>query len=104
MGPIITSPEARTHELDISLLERLFDRPLYADAVRLRGRLPLTGLPLHQDPAYIGFKPFANLVKVGLSPKSRPISYFIAELPFTSGNSHATFCDVLQRLSRALRN
>ncbi|KAJ3992098.1 P-loop containing nucleoside triphosphate hydrolase protein [Lentinula boryana] len=31
LGPIITSQHARTHELDVSLLERLFDRPLYAE-------------------------------------------------------------------------
>ncbi|KAJ3868521.1 P-loop containing nucleoside triphosphate hydrolase protein [Lentinula novae-zelandiae] len=31
LGPIITSQQARTYELDVSLLERLFDRPLYAE-------------------------------------------------------------------------
>lgn len=29
VGPIISSPEAREAELDVSLLERLSQRPLY---------------------------------------------------------------------------
>ncbi|KIK57484.1 hypothetical protein GYMLUDRAFT_46067 [Collybiopsis luxurians FD-317 M1] len=66
LGPIITSQEARTNELDVSLLERLIERPLYsehADARHARRHLPLTGLPLHQKPLYSGFKAFVNLVK-----------------------------------------
>ncbi|KAJ3789054.1 P-loop containing nucleoside triphosphate hydrolase protein [Lentinula aff. detonsa] len=65
LGPIITSQHARTHELDVSLIERLFDRPLYAEHVEARHhrRLPLTDLPLHQDKNYTTFKPFVNLVK-----------------------------------------
>lgn len=70
MGPIITSQEASADELDISLLERLIERPLYAEhaeARHARRQLPLTGLPLHQTLAYTGFKPFVNLVKVSCS-------------------------------------
>ncbi|KAF5383955.1 hypothetical protein D9757_007350 [Collybiopsis confluens] len=66
LGPIITSQEARTHELDVSLLERLIERPLYSEHVDTRNarrQLPLTGLPLHQKSHYSGFKPFVNLVK-----------------------------------------
>ncbi|KAJ3937652.1 MAG: P-loop containing nucleoside triphosphate hydrolase protein [Lentinula lateritia] len=65
LGPIITSQQARTYELDVSLLERLFDRPLYAEHVEARHprRLPLTGLPLHQNSVQSMFKPFVNLVK-----------------------------------------
>ncbi|KAJ3811569.1 P-loop containing nucleoside triphosphate hydrolase protein [Lentinula aff. lateritia] len=37
LGPIITSQQARTFELDVSLLERLFDRPLYAEHAEARG-------------------------------------------------------------------
>ncbi|KAJ4480980.1 P-loop containing nucleoside triphosphate hydrolase protein [Lentinula aciculospora] len=54
LGPIITSQQARAHELDVSLLERLFDRPLYAEHAEARHarHLPLTGLPLHQNSNY----------------------------------------------------
>ncbi|KAJ7593410.1 P-loop containing nucleoside triphosphate hydrolase protein [Mycena floridula] len=31
LGPIVTSVDARNNELDVSLLERLFERPVYAD-------------------------------------------------------------------------
>ncbi|KAJ3568151.1 hypothetical protein NP233_g5899 [Leucocoprinus birnbaumii] len=31
LGPIVSSPEARKAELDTSLLQRLFERPLYSD-------------------------------------------------------------------------
>ncbi|KAH7868389.1 AAA domain-containing protein, partial [Lentinula edodes] len=64
-GPIITSQQARTYELDVSLLERLFDRPLYAEHAETRHprRPPLTGLPLHQNSVQSMFKPFMNLIK-----------------------------------------
>ncbi|KAF8064102.1 P-loop containing nucleoside triphosphate hydrolase protein [Lyophyllum atratum] len=38
LGPIVTAEKARTGELDISLLERLFERPLYADNIHARSR------------------------------------------------------------------
>ncbi|KAJ3818044.1 P-loop containing nucleoside triphosphate hydrolase protein [Lentinula raphanica] len=65
LGPIIASQHARNHELDVSLLERLFDRPMYAEHAEARHprRLPLTGLPLHQHTTHTMFKPFVNLVK-----------------------------------------
>ncbi|KAH7877744.1 P-loop containing nucleoside triphosphate hydrolase protein [Lentinula edodes] len=37
LGPIITSQQARTYELDISLLKRLFNRPLYVEHTETRG-------------------------------------------------------------------
>ncbi|GAW07733.1 P-loop containing nucleoside triphosphate hydrolase protein [Lentinula edodes] len=64
LGPIITSQQARTYELDVSLLERLFDRPLYAEHAEAHPRrLPLTGFLLHQNSVQSMFKPFVNLVK-----------------------------------------
>ncbi|THU88773.1 P-loop containing nucleoside triphosphate hydrolase protein [Dendrothele bispora CBS 962.96] len=69
LGPIIVSDEARAHELDVSLLERLFERPLYADHSEARSKVvvnknmqsPPNGVENH----HYGkpFKPFANLVK-----------------------------------------
>ena len=38
VGPIVTSDKARAGELDISLLERLFERPLYADHAHARSK------------------------------------------------------------------
>ncbi|KAF9074456.1 P-loop containing nucleoside triphosphate hydrolase protein [Rhodocollybia butyracea] len=59
LGPIITSPEARNYELDLSLLERLFGRPLYAQHPEARH----ASLPIHQSSVCAPFKPFVNLVK-----------------------------------------
>ncbi|KAG6902934.1 hypothetical protein C0995_009326 [Termitomyces sp. Mi166 len=57
LGPIVTSDKARAGELDISLLERLFERPLYADHAHARSK---SG----SKPAEIfTFTPFTNLVK-----------------------------------------
>ncbi|KAF5336688.1 hypothetical protein D9758_015674 [Tetrapyrgos nigripes] len=75
LGPIITSDEARAHELDISLLERLFESPLYAEHSEARSRLHLEledGYPhsptrnhnhVQNHRNVKPFKPFANLVK-----------------------------------------
>jgi hypothetical protein len=60
VGPIVVSDTARSEELDISLLERLFARPLYADHVHARSRM-------HNRNAALGspsMAPFTNLVKV----------------------------------------
>lgn len=40
LGPHITSDEARQFELDLSLLQRLFERPVYAEHPRARKNLP----------------------------------------------------------------
>ena len=40
LGPFITSEEARQHELDLSLLQRLFERPVYYEHPRARHNLP----------------------------------------------------------------
>ncbi|KAG5728201.1 hypothetical protein E4T56_gene19064 [Termitomyces sp. T112] len=58
LGPIVTSDKARTGELDISLLERLFERPLYADHPYARSRGTLK--PISE---VFKFIPFTNLVK-----------------------------------------
>jgi hypothetical protein len=60
VGPIVTSDAARAAELDVSLLERLFERPIYADNPQARSRMSRNTLN-HQNPTY---KPFTNLVKV----------------------------------------
>ena len=49
VGAIVTSDYARSGELDVSLLERLFDRSVYSP---------------RNDALHT--KPFTNLVKVGL--------------------------------------
>ncbi|KAG6908482.1 hypothetical protein DXG01_004485 [Tephrocybe rancida] len=54
LGPIVTSDKARTAELDVSLLERLFERPLYAKHVHARSN----GVP-----EVFKYVPFTNLVK-----------------------------------------
>lgn len=40
LGPHITSDEARAYELDLSLLQRLFERPVYAEHPKARKNLP----------------------------------------------------------------
>ncbi|KAJ7153558.1 P-loop containing nucleoside triphosphate hydrolase protein [Mycena crocata] len=50
LGPIVTSDAARDAELDVSLLQRLFDRPVYAER---RSE--------HSAPSC--FRPYTNLVK-----------------------------------------
>ncbi|KAG6812687.1 hypothetical protein H0H92_001316 [Tricholoma furcatifolium] len=58
VGPIVTSDNARTGELDISLLQRLFERPMYADHAHARSkRAPLLLSEVYK------FTPFTNLVK-----------------------------------------
>ncbi|GAA6057525.1 hypothetical protein JCM3770_000567 [Rhodotorula araucariae] len=59
LGPHIVSEEARTHDFDVSLLERLMDVPVYADhpfARRNRARNP----DVHWD---IRTTPFVDLVR-----------------------------------------
>lgn len=54
VGPIVTSDAARKAELDVSLLERLFDRPVYS---RYRNAVPqMSGSSV--------YRPFKNLVRV----------------------------------------
>lgn len=60
MGPIVASDAARTGELDISLLERLFERPLYMDHPQARSKM--RSKPPRSE--IFKFKPFSDLVKV----------------------------------------
>jgi hypothetical protein len=60
VGPIVTSEAARSAELDVSLLERLFERPLYAEYPQMRSMV-FTNSPGCQN---ANFTPFTNLVKV----------------------------------------
>lgn len=60
VGPIVTSEKARAGELDISLLERLFERPIYADHPQARSKMQSVTLHLQSS----RFVPFTNLVKV----------------------------------------
>ena len=57
VGPIVVSEAARAAELEVSLLERLFERPLYSNYAQI----------LHGQVASYLMKsglPFTNLVKV----------------------------------------
>ncbi|KAH6904502.1 helicase MOV-10 [Coprinopsis sp. MPI-PUGE-AT-0042] len=70
LGPIVTSEVARGGELDVSLLERLFERELYAPArkalpFRLTTRSLSSGLvsPVSPTRASRGYSPYTNLVK-----------------------------------------
>lgn len=58
VGPIVVSEAARAAELEVSLIERLFERPLYCNYAQIfHGQ---------EVPSYLsqsGF-PFTNLVKV----------------------------------------
>ncbi|KAL0952433.1 hypothetical protein HGRIS_006704 [Hohenbuehelia grisea] len=64
LGPIVLSEMARNAELDISLLERLFERPLYANHAHARSRLAKRGLISHfERDSESAFVPFANLIK-----------------------------------------
>ncbi|KAG6837047.1 hypothetical protein H0H93_015618 [Arthromyces matolae] len=58
LGPIVTADKARNGELDVSLLERLFERSLYADHVSARSK----GI-IKQVAETFKFTPFTNLVK-----------------------------------------
>jgi hypothetical protein len=53
VGPLVTSDAARDAELDVSLLQRLFDRPVYA----IHAENPSAYTPSR-------FRPYTNLVKV----------------------------------------
>ena len=67
MGPIIVSEEARDGELDISLLERLFQREVYA--LHPRARSNLLALRLLENIVAEAYRaPFCNLVKVRIYP------------------------------------
>lgn len=57
VGPIVASEPARAAELDVSLLERLFERPLYSAHRKDKNRS-------NTDYQMSNFLPFTNLVKV----------------------------------------
>ena len=58
VGPSVVSNEARTAELEVSLLERLFERPLYADHKKNGGT---KSIPMESN-----MLPYTTLVKVGI--------------------------------------
>lgn len=57
VGPLISSDEARAAEFEMSLLERLFDRPLYAKFEDLLSQVPVNAASHH-------LLPYTRLVKV----------------------------------------
>lgn len=91
VGPIVVSDAARAAELEVSLLERLFERPLYCNYAQI----------LHgQDVASYLVKsglPFTNLVKVCifLVLTKRSGDKIILELQKSSCYFDATFCHLL---------
>jgi hypothetical protein len=74
VGPIIVSDEARDEELDMSLLERLFERPVYAKHPQARQNLRFDAEEVDLDllpappgllpPPSKNYVPFVNLVRV----------------------------------------
>ena len=66
VGPVIPSQEARDCELDISLLERLFQRDVYAAHPLARTNLNKATQLLARTLAQSYRPPFVNLVKVSL--------------------------------------
>ncbi len=64
VGPVIPSQEARDGELDISLLERLFQRDIYAAHPSARSNLNKATQLLARTLAESYRPPFNNLVKV----------------------------------------
>lgn len=59
VGPIVASDEARSAEFEVSLLERLFERPLYAQYAQQNGA---------QNRSSKRLPPFISLVKVCIGP------------------------------------
>ena len=83
LGPSISSEDARQGELDVSLLERLFDREVYASHQMSRTSIQRSSVHVngHSDPPS-----FANLVRV--SPQSPALPWLICpELPISTGDS-----------------
>ncbi|KAJ8090463.1 adenylosuccinase ade13 [Marasmius tenuissimus] len=63
LGPIIVSDAARKSELDVSLLERLFERPVYAEHPETRSKVVSPTALEWQHGGPPNFKPFVNLTK-----------------------------------------
>lgn len=63
VGPIVVSDVARSAELEVSLLERLFERPLYSSYANILNGQEAAASYLSQR---VGL-PFTNLVKVCVS-------------------------------------
>ena len=86
VGPIVTSEEARAGELNVSLLERLFERPLYTAK---------KGNSLALMPS---LAPSTNLVKVllMLSIMHNHDAPCIVELPQPPCDSDAAISHILQ--------
>lgn len=101
MGPIVSSSKARAAELDMSLLERLFERPLYAEFMKKASpnfqryrvaEIPSTSLHC------------INLVKVSHHIfVCSAMSDFTLELSKSPCHPHASLGTFLQWLSRTMR-
>lgn len=104
VGPSLSSQVAVSHDLEVSLLERLFERPLYKDHPLSREK-HAQGSQLTRD---LGkqFVPFANLVKVSLLRLLYAVQVHLhpaIELPKPPRHPHATFSHVLQRFIATMR-
>ena len=69
VGPIVSSEHARSAELHVSLLERLFERPVYANCQPKGPQLYPDGVDGYASP----FSPLTNLVRV-----CRPLVFFVS--------------------------
>lgn len=91
VGPLVVSNEARAAELEVSLLERLFERPLYAD----HKENGCAALISHET----SILPYTTLVKVKKDLETQQrytlLSSQCAELPQPSSNPDATFRHIL---------
>lgn len=74
LGAIVTSERARAGELDVSLLERLFERPVYSDHTQARSKLNFRSSADISKPAR--FASFTNLVKVVALSQNQVAAYF----------------------------
>ncbi|KAJ3505597.1 hypothetical protein NLJ89_g7334 [Agrocybe chaxingu] len=61
LGPLISSDEARAAELEVSLLERLFERPLYSDFIEATRKVSINGHG--RSTASQRLPPYTRLVK-----------------------------------------
>lgn len=73
VGPVIPSQDARDGELDISLLERLFQRDVYAAHPKAKINLSKAAQRLARTVAESYRPPFTNLVKVRRFTGVRPV-------------------------------
>jgi hypothetical protein len=100
VGPLITAPTALANELNVSLLERLFERPVYRNHpfARTRSGPPPPGIFTKPRMTEANFVPFANLVKASQILWPLSLAYPCPELSESSCYSHAPFRYLLSRL------